>query len=128
MNGHAEDFAIDPELLISADPVAIGGQQSHLVGAVAHHRTRRQLGCGSGFAHAGRPDQRIHAAFDNDVISRIRYPQIAFQYLLDPGFSLHVSGGHFVQQLTRQQCAETGIQHSAQQSGALRVALLHIVP
>jgi hypothetical protein len=62
MHRHAEDLAVDAQLLVSAYAVAVGGDQGQLVGAEAHHAARRELGGGGGLADAGRPHQRIHAA------------------------------------------------------------------
>ncbi len=128
MHCHTENLAVNLELFVGADPVAVSSQQRHLVRAVTHHSARRQLGGGSGLTHPCRADQRIHAALVDNVIHLTRHAQIPFQHPLDPVLALLLAVRQLVEQLARKQRAESGIQHSAQQAGALRGVILHIVP
>src|SRR5450830_423007 len=49
---HAEDLAVDAQLLVAADTIGVGGDQGQLLGAVAHHAAGGQFGRAGGLAHA----------------------------------------------------------------------------
>ncbi|MNT17821.1 hypothetical protein D3C72_1529970 [compost metagenome] len=84
MHRHAEDVAVDAQLLMRADTEAVGGQQRQLVGAVAQHEARRQLGGGGGLAHAGGSDQRQHAALRKQAVLVAQHRHLARQFSADP--------------------------------------------
>ncbi|MCY1400280.1 hypothetical protein D9M71_153560 [compost metagenome] len=83
----AEQAAIDAQLLVGTDPVAVGAEQGDLAAAVAHHVARRQLGGGGGLAGAVGADQRQHAALVEQIVLVGRHRQARSQLALQPGAS-----------------------------------------
>ena len=126
---HAEDLAVDAQLLVGADPVAVGGDQRQLVGAEAHHAARRELGGGGGLADAGRPhqrDTRRPAASSASSSSMHRQPA-RISSPRSEGHALRRSSGRAgscSSSALRQPRAEAGAEQRAQQAAAHRVAPL----
>ena len=127
---HAQDLAVDAQLLVAADTVGVGGDQGQLVRAVAHHAARGQLGGGGGLADAGRADQGVHAALLQQRVFVADGGQVTGQHGLNPahGFGGILSRWHFFNQEARQGGRETGGQHLAQHGRLLRLALGGGVP
>ena len=129
-HGHAENAAIDAQLLLRPDPVAVGGQQRQTIGAIAHHAARCQLCRGGGLAHTGRPDNGIHAATVDEVRFRRQGAQTAIDSRLQPLASviqIHVLG-HVLYQASRKLAGKPGFDHFTKKQGTDRRVARHFTP
>ena len=87
MHRNTEDAPVNTQLFVSADPVAVGGDQRHLAGAVAQHATRRELGRGGGLADTSRADQSVNTTAVDDVALCIECLQAALGRRFNPAQS-----------------------------------------
>ena len=88
MHGNAKNAAVDTQLFVSADPVAVGSDQGQLVSAMPEHTSGGELGGSGGLADASRPDQRENAATFDDVVVAAQRTQGTISGTLGPGLRL----------------------------------------
>ena len=127
----AKDTAIDAQLILSTDPVGVGGYQCDLGRSVAQHRTRRQLGHGRGLAHTCRPYQGIDPTLFDDIVLRPGDAQIVadggfhpFQGAIQVRFFVRQA----VQQLPCKGAGKTGGEQAFHGLGAQRIAPRQVIP
>ena len=115
---------------MSADAVAIGGDQGELVGPVAYHAACRELGGGGGLSHTGGSDQRIDAAAVDDVGIRGQCPQLSIDQALGQRTDFLYRGirGHFLGDAPRQLRGEAGLEQLRDQARACRRRAAALAP
>ena len=130
MHRHTQNLAIDPQLLVGADAVTVGGDEGQFLRPKTHHAARRQFGRGSGLANAGRPHQGVDAALFHQGIFVLEHGHLTRHGRLDIVQTSRISlaNRQLGQQVSGQARTEPGAQQGAQQLAAQRVAALRLVP
>jgi hypothetical protein len=70
MNRNAKNLAVDAQLVLSTDPIGVGGDERQLVDTVFHGKASRHLGCRGGLANTSWTHQREHTTLIGQVVSR----------------------------------------------------------
>ena len=129
MHGYTQNLAVNAQLFVAADAVAVGSQERQLVSAMTHDKARGELGGGGRLARAGRAHQREYATDVEHVGFALHHLQALHQRAAHPGLRLFgVALGQGFQQLARQRRAKTRRQHVAHHPGTGRVTPRQVAP